>query len=104
MLFRSGRPWIFKEIKHYLTTGEHLENIPFQEKMNIIRQQVKDSVERIDEYRGILHIRRHLAATPIFKGIPNFRETRIEMLRADNVEHLFSVLDRIEKDFSEYLK
>ena len=99
-----GRPWIFKEIKHYLTTGEHLENIPFHEKMNIIRQQVKDSVERIDEYRGILHIRRHLAATPIFKGIPNFRETRIEMLRADNVEHLFSVLDRIEKDFSEYLK
>ncbi len=98
-----GRPWIFQEIKHYLQTGEHLPEIPFHEKMAIIRQQVNDSVARLDEYRGILHIRRHLAATPIFKGIPNFRDTRIAMLRADSVEELFSILNRIETDFAEYL-
>lgn len=99
-----GRPWIFKEIKHYLQTGEHLPEIPFHEKMAIIRQQVSDSVARLDEYRGILHIRRHLAATPIFKGIPNFRDTRIAMLRADNVEELFEILGRIETEFAEYLR
>ncbi|MEG1616097.1 MAG: tRNA dihydrouridine synthase DusB [Bacteroidales bacterium] len=99
-----GRPWIFQEIKHYLQTGEHLGEIPFAEKIAIIRQQVEDSVARLDEHRGILHIRRHLAATPIFKGIPNFRDTRIEMLRAASVEDLFAVLNRIETDFAEYLR
>ena len=99
-----GRPWIFREIKHYLETGELLGEIPFSEKMDIVRQQVNDSIAKLDEYRGILHIRRHLAATPIFKGIPNFRDTRIEMLRAQTVEELFGILARIETDFAEYLK
>ncbi len=65
------------------------------EKIDILKQQVITSVERIDEYRGILHVRRHLAATPIFKGIPNFRETRIRMLRAETVEELFSIIEDI---------
>ncbi len=99
-----GRPWIFREIKHYLATGELLGEIPFSEKMDIVRQQVNDSIAKLDEYRGILHIRRHLAATPIFKGIPNFRDTRIEMLRAQTVDELFAILARIETDFAEYLK
>lgn len=99
-----GRPWIFREIKHYLETGEHLPEIPFAEKIAVLRQQVNDSVSRLDEYRGILHIRRHLAATPIFKGIPNFRDTRIAMLRAESVEELFEILNRIEIDFAEHLR
>ncbi len=90
-----GRPWIFKEVKHYLETGEHLPPISFAEKMEILRQQVIQSVERLDERRGILHIRRHLAATPLFKGIPNFKETRIAMLRAEHVEDLFHIFDDI---------
>ena len=65
------------------------------EKMDILKQQVITSVERIDEYRGILHVRRHLAASPIFKGIPNFRETRIKMLRAETVEDLFHIIEEI---------
>ena len=52
-------------------------------------------MERIDEYRGILHVRRHLAASPIFKGIRNFRETRIRMLRAETVEELFAIIEEI---------
>lgn len=98
-----GRPWIFKEIKHYLQTGEHLPEMSFEEKMAVIHQQVNDSVERLDEYRGILHIRRHLAATPLFKGIPNFRDTRIAMLRAETVAELFEILARIETEFAPLL-
>ena len=98
-----GRPWIFKEIKHYLQTGEHMPELSFEEKMAVIRQQVNDSVARLDEYRGILHIRRHLAATPLFKGIPNFRDTRIAMLRAASVEELFAILAQIENEFAPLL-
>ena len=94
-----GRPWIFREIRHYLDTGELLpsEEQSFDWKLNILKQQVLQSVERIDEYRGILHIRRHLAATPLFKGLYNFRDTRIRMLRAETVADLFAILDEIKE-------
>lgn len=90
-----GRPWIFKEMKHYLTTGELLPPLSFDWQMDVLREQVRQSVARLDERRGILHIRRHLAATPLFKGLPNFRELRIAMLRADTVDELFALFDRI---------
>ncbi len=83
-----GRPWIFREIKHLIETGEELPPIPLDECVMALKHQVEESVARIDEYRGILHIRRHLAATTILKGIPNFRDTRIAMLRAETVEEL----------------
>ena len=92
-----GRPWIFKEITHYLQTGEELPSLSFDWKMDVLRQEVLQSVNRLDEYRGILHIRRHLAATPLFKGLPNFRDTRIAMLRAETVEELFHIFDRIKE-------
>ena len=94
-----GRPWIFKEVKHYLDTGEELPPLSFEWKMDVLRQEVLQSVARLDEYRGILHIRRHLAATPLFKGLPNFRDTRIAMLRADTVEELFAIFDRIKEEY-----
>jgi len=68
----------------------------FRWKLDILKQQVNQSVLRLDERRGIIHIRRHLAATPLFKGIPNFRETRVAMLRAETVEELFQIFDSIE--------
>lgn len=89
-----GRPWIFKEIKNYLETGA-LTEISVDEQLDILRRQVQKSVERLDEYRGILHVRRHLAATPLFKGIPNFHETRIRMLRAEHVDELYAILEEI---------
>jgi len=94
-----GRPWIFKEVTHYLQTGEELPPPSFAWKMDVLRQEVLQSVARLDEYRGILHIRRHLAATPLFKGLPNFRDTRIARLRADTVEELFSIFDRIKEEY-----
>ncbi len=94
-----GRPWIFKEVKHYLQTGEELPPLTFDWQLNVLRQEVMDSVNLLDERRGILHVRRHLAASPLFKGIPNFRETRIKMLRAETVGELFEILDYIQQNF-----
>lgn len=91
-----GRPWIFREVKHYLETGELLPREPFGWYMEVLRQEVRNSVERLDERRGILHIRRHLAATPLLKGLPDFRDTRIAMLRAETVNELFAIMDDIE--------
>ncbi len=93
-----GRPWIFEEIGSYLKTGKEVAPFTFNQKMDIIKQQVLDSVRRIDERRGIIHIRRHLAATPLFKGIPNFRDTRIAMLRSETVEELFAIFDSLNND------
>ena len=68
-------------------------------RLNVLRQEVLDSVNLFDERRGILHVRRHLAASPLFKGIPNFKETRIAMLRAETVKELFSILDYIRGNY-----
>lgn len=89
-----GAPWIFHDIKEYLTTGSYTQ-LPLEKKFEILRRQITESIDRIDSYRGILHIRRHLAASPLFKGIPNFRETRIAMLRADTPDELMSILDKV---------
>lgn len=94
-----GRPWIFREVKHYLEHGEHATPFSFKETMDILRHQVIDSVERLDERRGILHIRRHLAATPLLKGLADFRPLRIAMLRAEKLDELFSILDKIEETY-----
>ncbi|RHJ82695.1 tRNA dihydrouridine synthase DusB [Parabacteroides sp. AM08-6] len=94
-----GRPWIFREVKHYLSTGELLPDEAFSWYLDILKKQVLQSVERLDERRGILHIRRHLAATPLFKGIADFKQTRVAMLRAETVEELFNILDSIPGKF-----
>jgi len=77
-----GCPWLFSR-----------RALSLVEKIDILEEQLRINVERIDEYRGILHTRRHLAATPVFKGIPNFRETRIRMLRAEKVDELVDILE-----------
>lgn len=78
-----GCPWIFSR-----------EQLTLDQKIDILEEQLRINVERIDEKRGILHTRRHLAATPVFKGIPNFRETRIQMLRAERQDDLLAILER----------
>jgi len=93
-----GAPWIFREVRQYLEKGKY-EPLSDTAKFDILRRQIRESIDRIDEYRGILHIRRHLAATPLFKGIPNFRETRIKLLRAETEKELFDLLDHISETF-----
>ena len=90
-------PWIFREMKQYLADGT-LPTISDSEKMSLLRRQIAESIDRIDERRGILHIRRHLAATPVLKGIYDFRSTRIAMLQAGTRAELEAILDHIEND------
>ena len=90
-----GCPWIFSR-----------RQLTLDEKIDVLEQQLRINVERIaasngrtvpdreDELRGILHTRRHLAATPVFKGIPNFRDTRIQMLRAEKKDDLLAILEK----------
>ena len=91
-----GAPWIFHDIKQMMSECR-VDELPVADKFKLLRRQIRESIDRIDEYRGILHIRRHLAASPLFKGIPDFRPTRIEMLRASTLAELDDVLERIEK-------
>ena len=78
-----GCPWIFSR-----------QQFTFNEKLDILEELLRINVERIDEPRGIIHTRRHLAATPIFKGIANFRPTRIAMLRATHMDELLAILEQ----------
>lgn len=93
-----GSPWIFREVQQYFTTGE-VTGLSPAEKFRVLKRQIRESVDRIDEYRGILHIRRHLAATPLLKGLPDFRQTRIQLLRTETQAELFDMLDEIEQKF-----
>lgn len=93
-----GAPWIFQEVRDYIATGKY-SPLPNDAKFDILRRQIRESIDRIDEYRGILHIRRHIAATPLFKGIPNFKEMRIKLLRADTQQELFDLLDQTYETF-----
>ena len=77
-----GCPWLFSR-----------ESFTFNQKLDILEELLRINVEMIDEPRGIIHTRRHLAATPIFKGIPNFRQTRIAMLRAEKMDDLLRILE-----------
>ena len=85
-----GCPWIFSR-----------ENLDFNAKLDILEELLRINVARIDAKRGILHTRRHLAATPIFKGIPNFRQTRIAMLRAETMAELLAILEEVRAQLSE---
>ena len=100
-----GRPWFFKECRDYIDGAEGncdgekgADKVPaapltIDDKIDVLKEQLRINVERIDEYRGILHTRRHLAASPIFKNIPNFRQTRIAMLRANSVQEVVNILE-----------
>ena len=84
-----GQPWLFSR--------EATETLTVADKIDILLELLHLNMEYIgDEYKAILHTRRHLAATPVFKGIPNFRETRIKMLRADKVEDLTQILNELK--------
>lgn len=84
-----GCPWLFSR-----------EPLTLDQKIDVLEEQLRINIERIDEYRGILHTRRHLAATPVFKGIPDFRQTRIAMLRAEHADELLAILEQCRERLS----
>lgn len=89
-----GKPWIFEEVKHFLKTGEELPAVSVAEAARRLERQLDDTVAWIgDERRAILHIRRHMAVS--FKGVPNFKEKRVRLLRADTVAEVRECLDEL---------
>lgn len=100
-----GQPWLFKDVRHFLDTNKHDDTMTLDWKMDVLKEQVRKSVayslrednalkeRKRTELGGIIHVRRHLANSPLFKGIPDFRQTRVKILRAETQEELFALLD-----------
>lgn len=88
-----GCPWLFSE--------QTSASLTLDQKIDVLEEMLRINVERIDEYRGILHTRRHLAASPIFKGIPDFKQTRIAMLRAGKMDELIGILEACRERLKE---
>lgn len=93
-----GAPWIFGEVRAMLDHGSRT-TLSSSEKFAMLRRMIEENIENIDEYRGILHTRRHLAATPLLKGLPNFRQTRIKMLRAETRSELMDILEQTQQEY-----
>jgi nifR3 family TIM-barrel protein len=93
-----GRPWIFKEIKKYLQTGELSPNPLLDEIIVIAKQHFLKSIETKGEKGGILEMRRHFVH--YFKGLPNFRETRIKLLTSMDIQDILLMLDEINKTYT----
>lgn len=99
-----GRPWIFKEIHDALNPEAPVDTSSVVQsdyepmspdwKLDVLKKQIQTSIEHIGEYRGILHVRRHIASTPLFKAIPNFREHRIAILRAETADKLYDLMEQ----------
>lgn len=94
-----GRPWLFHEIKHFMKTGELLPDPTIAEKVDIAREQFLKSLEWKSNPVGIYEMRRHFSN--YFKGIPNFKETRIRLLTSLDTEEILSILDEIKLKWGE---
>ena len=109
-----GQPWLFREVRTLLDTGQPETAHTLDWKFNVLRRQIQQSIayslrpesalkpQKRTELGGIIHVRRHLANSPIFKGIPNFREIRIRILRAETQEQLFALLEEAKAYIEKY--
>lgn len=90
-----GHPWIFREVKHFLQTGEILEPMSVSERVELAKRHLAKSLEIKGEKVGILEMRRHLSC--YFKGLDNFKETRLKLVTSTDPQELFSLLDHINE-------
>ena len=93
-----GHPWIFKEMRTYLDTGELMPEPSVSEKVALAKRHLALSLELKGEPRGIFEMRRHLSC--YFKGLPDFKETRMRMVTTLDVAELYSILDEIEERYA----
>lgn len=93
-----GRPWIFKEIKHYLSTGEHMPPLTVEEKVDLAKRHLLKSVEVKGDRVGVLEMRRHLSS--YFKSLPDFKATRMLLVTENSHEELLKILDTIKEKYS----
>ncbi len=95
-----GQPWIFEDIHYYLEHGEHMAPRSMAWQIDVLKEHVERSIEWLgDERKGLIHSRRHLAAAPVFKGLADFRQTRIRMLQTESREELFGIMDGVVERF-----
>lgn len=98
-----GHPWIFEEMRHYIEHGERMQPHTMEWEMGILKEHVDASIAWIgDERKGIVHSRRHFAASPTLKGLPDFKQTRIALLRADTRDEVFNLMDQIVEQYSDF--
>ena len=95
-----GRPWIFREIRHYLEKGELLPPPSLLEKVRIARLHFQKSLEYKGFPRGLFEMRRHFAS--YFKGLPDFKEIRLRLLTCNEPEEIDLILDEIAKKYANY--
>ncbi len=94
-----GKPWIFRDVKHYLQTGELLPPATVAQQVDMLKEQIDAAIDWLDERRGILHMRRHMAG--MFKGLHHFKQIRIDMLRANDYDDLMKILSSIAEQWGE---
>lgn len=92
-----GHPWIFKEVKHYLATGELLEPMSVADRVDLAKRHLAKSLEVKGERVGILEMRRHLSC--YFKGLDNFKETRLKLVTLTDANELYALLDFIKENW-----
>ncbi|MCQ2335438.1 MAG: tRNA dihydrouridine synthase DusB [Paludibacteraceae bacterium] len=98
-----GHPWIFEEMHYYLEHGKRMPMRPMGWMVEILKEHVERSIEWIgDERKGIVHSRRHFAASPVFKGLPDFKQHRIALLRAEKRDEVFRLMDEAVEQYSSF--
>ena len=94
-----GHPWIFREIRHYLDTGELLPEMNVRERVALAKRHLEKSLQLKGEKVGILEMRRHLSC--YFKGLPDFRETRLKLVTLTDPEELRATLDFVAEKWGD---
>jgi tRNA-dihydrouridine synthase len=91
-----GNPWIFREIKHYLATGEMLEGPGVEERVSACRTHLLESIKWKNQRVGILEMRRHYSN--YFKGFPNFKEKRMQLVQSEDLDEILFLLNTITEE------
>ena len=95
-----GQPWIFRDIKHYLKTGEILPPLSVQEKVDLAKIHFEKSLHFKGDNRGIYEMRRHFSN--YFKGLPNFKEIRLRLVTSNDPSEIYDILDQISEKYKDF--
>ncbi len=93
-----GNPWFFKQVKHFFNTGEHLDPISLEERVEAARRHLQMAIDWKGEILGVFETRRHY--TNYFKGIPHFKEYRMKMVTSDHSQDVFAAFDEVLEKFA----
>jgi tRNA-dihydrouridine synthase B len=96
-----GNPWIFREIKHYLKTGDFLAKPTIEERVEVCKTHLQKSIAWKGLKTGIFEMRRHYAN--YFKGIENFKETRMKLVASENIDEIYDILEGIKAIHAEVM-